>query len=181
MDFLSPFPFLSGGSNAPRPLQPGPLSNMNLRAANPNLQLEGRESCFFPSPLWIFSFESNYLLSHDGKREISKRQQLSEHPPFISGQTGNFSISKCFWQLFFPSFPPLPSAFGKLQLISKRSVAAGGWYKGLIICLFLGKAGTGRRSGPIACHCYSCPLLLYDPSLPPPSLPCLLLSSRSPP
>lgn len=74
MDFLSPFPFLSWSNRAPHPLQPGPLSNLSLRAANPSPQLKGWKSCFSSSPFWVFSFESNYLLSRDLKREITKRQ-----------------------------------------------------------------------------------------------------------
>lgn len=69
MDFLKAFPFLSGGGSAPRPLQPGPLNHLSLRAANPRLQLK---ECFPPFPLLVFSFGNNCLLSRDEKRELTK-------------------------------------------------------------------------------------------------------------
>lgn len=42
------------------------------------------------------------------------------------------------------AFPPPPPLFGKAQLISKASVAAGGWCKGLIIC---SSSGVERQDG----------------------------------
>lgn len=107
------------------------------------------EKLFPPSPFWDFSFERNCFLSCDGKRQISKRQSsfLSIPLPYQDKLTipPPLNASGCS---FSPSFPPLPPAFGEPQLISKPSAAAGGWYKGLIISLSLGEAGTGAGRAP---------------------------------
>lgn len=51
--------------------------------------------------------------------------------------------------LFLQLSSPPTFFFGKPQLISKPSVAAGGWCKGLIICFSLGVQGGDReKAGP---------------------------------
>lgn len=131
--FPNPFPcwFLSW------PLQPGPLSNLSLQSPVPNINGEGK--CCFPSPNpWVFLLKSS--TSGGGKGRVGKDGAASIRLP----HRGEFamplpSLQPKMLPAAFPSPPPL---FGKAQLISKPSVAAGGWCKGLIIC---SSSGVERR------------------------------------
>lgn len=70
-----------------------------------------------------------------------RTKQLFEHPSPNIKANGQFLQPVMLLAAFFfflEAFLPLPPVFGKPQLISKHSVAAGGWYKSLIICFSLG-------------------------------------------
>lgn len=128
------------------PLQPGPLSNLSLQTPVPNFNGEGK--CCFPSlNPWVFLLKSNP--SGGGKGRFGKDGAASIRLP----HRGEFAtpLPSLHPETLPAAFPPPPPLFGKAQLISKPSVAAGGWCKGLIICF---SSGVERRDGEKVRSCH---------------------------